>query len=207
MSGLQEHYHSVHGALQESRHVFIDQGLALASERKNALSILEVGFGTGLNCLLTVGYLQKRGMQVRYEALEPFPLTREEVAMINHAEIMGDGLLQVVLNKMHDAPFETDMELAPGFLLRKMNMTIQEARLPSRRFDLVYFDAFGPQVQPECWDEDVFRNMADAMVPGAILVTYSARGSVKRALRACGFVLEHPPGPPGKWEMTRAIKQ
>ena len=205
LPGLQEHYHSVHGALQESRHVFIDQGLVFASEKKNSLCILEVGFGTGLNCLLTVGYSQKRSMQVRYEALEPFPLTMEEVAMINHAEMIEDGSLGPILKKMHSAPSDTDRELVPGFVLRKMELTIQEARLDAGRYDLVYFDAFGPQVQPGCWTTNVFEHVAGWMKPGGILVTYSARGSVKRALKACGFTLEHPPGPPGKREMTRGI--
>jgi tRNA U34 5-methylaminomethyl-2-thiouridine-forming methyltransferase MnmC len=204
---LHEHYHSIHGAIQESKHVFIHEGFIKAAKADGRLSVLEVGLGTGLNCLLTHIYANLLGMQVHYTAIEPYPLLEEEYRKINHPALLpGEGNSHI-FSQIHECDAGVEVLLRPGFWLLKINQTFQEVILPPGQFNLVYFDAFGPQVQPELWGQDVFEKMATSMVTGGMLVTYSARGSVKRALKASGFTLEHPAGPPGKRQMTRATKE
>lgn len=203
---LHEHYHSVHGAIQESKHVFIHEGFMKAAKGGGRLTILEVGLGTGLNCLLTHIYANLLGVQVHYTAIEPFPLLAQEYTSINHPALLPGEDNNQLFTLMHECDVHRDVLLRPGFCLLKISETLQDVTLPPEHYHLVYFDAFGPQVQPELWGHDVFEKMAASMVTGGMLVTYSARGSVKRALKASGFTLEHPAGPPGKREMTRATK-
>lgn len=207
LPGLQEHYHSVHGAIQESKHVFIHEGFIKAAKADGRLAVLEVGLGTGLNCLLTHIYANLLGVQVHYTAIEPYPLLEEEYRQINHPALLpGEGNSHI-FSQIHECDAGIDVLLRPGFFLLKINQTLHEVNLPPGQFNLVYFDAFGPQVQPELWGQDVFEKMAASMITGGVLVTYSARGSVKRAMKASGFSLEHPAGPPGKRQMTRATKE
>ncbi len=205
---LNEHYHSVHGALPESLHVFIREGfdLVMQTRKKAALNILEVGLGTGLNALLTLMRSTEADCRISYLALEPYPLTSAEVEALNFYELMGGEMPEKAFSRMHELPFFQKETLFPEFVFEKWSHKVHEAPLLSETFDLVYFDAFGPQVQPELWTEKVFSKMFAAMKKGAMLVTYSAKGSVKRALRSSGFCLEHPAGPKGKREMTRAVK-
>ncbi len=204
---LNEHYHSVHGALPESLHVFIREGLDLLLQTKKAeLNILEVGLGTGLNALLTLMRSTEAGCGISYLALEPYPLTSGEAEALNFHEMMGERMPVKAFNRMHDLPFSRKEKIFPGFVFEKWSHKVHDAPLPSEAFDLVYFDAFGPQVQPELWTETVFSKVFAAMKKGGLLTTYSAKGSVKRALKSGGFRLEHPAGPKGKREMTRALK-
>ena len=201
---LNEHYHSVHGAMQESAHVFIAEGLARKADELQNVAVLEVGLGTGLNCLLTFAFARKKGIGIHYTAIEPYPLTAEEYARINHPRMVVFDGIDDLFHMIHTGYFGIDLHFGESFVLNKVKSRVEDVVLADNSFDLVYFDAFGPQVQPGCWQQEIFEKIGRSMKRGGMLVTYSARGSVKRALKGAGFVLEHPPGPPGKREMTRA---
>ncbi len=204
---LNEHYHSVHGALPESLHVFIREGLDLVLQNKKVeAGILEVGLGTGLNALLTLMRSADAGCRISYLALEPYPLTPKEVELLNFFDLMPGSIPRDAFMRMHEMPFHHKETIHPGFSFEKWPYSLHEAPLPAEAFDLVYFDAFGPQVQPELWTEGAFSSVYASMKKEGVLTTYSAKGSVKRALKACGFCLDHPSGPKGKREMTRAVK-
>lgn len=204
--GKGEHYHSTFGAVQESRHVFIQKGLLILPSKEAPVKILEVGFGTGLNALLTLIESQRLGTPIQYYTLEPFPLLKEEFEALNYPDILGQGKYAEHYLSFHQCPWEREIEISSGFSFFKTKDGLNEANLPFSFFDLVYYDAFGPDTQPELWEEAVFQKVFAAMRPGGTLVTYSAKGVVRRALKACGFNVESLPGPPGKREMTRAVK-
>lgn len=193
---LDEHYHSIHGALTESQHVFIDAGL-LAFD-KEEVSILEVGLGTALNARLTLE--QKGERNIHYFALEKFPLNVEEV---NEIEALGHEKEAKILNVGAGKP--TIIETGFTFELSTEDLRNFKPNVPS--FDLIYFDAFAPSAQPELWSEEVFQAMYNALLPGGVLVTYCAKGVVKRTMKSVGFEVEALPGPPRKREMTRAWKR
>jgi tRNA U34 5-methylaminomethyl-2-thiouridine-forming methyltransferase MnmC len=206
---LDEHYHSRHGAAQESRHVFIEAGLAplLAAGlgQTQPLQLLEVGLGTGLNALLTLEAVQVAGAAVAYYGYETVPLPAEAVAAL--APQWADSpVLSRVFAELHTMPWGMPRMLVPEFLLTKVQKPIQAVALPAGRYDLIYFDAFAPEKQPELWTEDVFAKLYAAAAPGAVLVSYCAQGQFRRNLRAAGWLTEKLPGPPGKREMTRARK-
>ncbi|MEE4178032.1 MAG: tRNA (5-methylaminomethyl-2-thiouridine)(34)-methyltransferase MnmD [Bacteroides sp.] len=204
--GQGEHYHSTFGAVQESRHVFIQRGLLSLPHKETPIHILEVGFGTGLNALLTFIESQNQGIQVHYFTLEPFPLEREEYEVLNYPQILEQGKYAACFEAFHQCEWDKPVEIAKGFSFHKTRYGLKEAKLSSGFFDLVYFDAFGPDTQPELWEQALFEKVFNAMHSAGVLVTYCAKGMVKRALRACGFTIERLPGPPGKREMTRAVK-
>ncbi|MGD1981637.1 MAG: tRNA (5-methylaminomethyl-2-thiouridine)(34)-methyltransferase MnmD [Flavobacteriales bacterium] len=193
---LDEHYHSIHGALTESQHVFIDAGL-LAFD-KEEVSILEVGLGTALNARLTLE--QKGERNIHYFALEKFPLNVEEV---NEIEALGHEKEARILKVEAGKP--TVVEKGFTFELSTEDLRNFKTNVPS--FDLIYFDAFAPSAQPELWSEEVFQTMYNALLPGGVLVTYCAKGVVKRTMKSVGFEVEALPGPPRKREMTRAWKR
>lgn len=200
---LQEHYHSINGAFQESRHIFI--GYGLNSTEKAQLRILEVGFGTGLNAWLTALAAKSSNKNVTYLALEKFPLTHEEIDLLNYPELADSSFSAELFQAIHDAEWEKEIALTPHFTLQKMeNDALSFAS--SQTFDIIYFDAFAPAVQPELWTEEMFRKMHNALNPGGILVTYCAQGQVKRNMKSVGFRIERLPGPAGKREITRAVK-
>lgn len=205
--GMDEHYHSTFGALQESRHVFIKAGMLALTEKNSVLHVLEVGFGTGLNALLTLLEAEKANLKVFYHALEPFPLQREEYERLNYPALMEEKDQEETFMKFHESEWDKDIEISPGFTLRKESSGLGEANLRAGFFHLVYFDAFGPDTQPELWTQPMFEKVSLAMKAGGILTTYCAKGSVKRAMKASGFDIEKLPGPPGKREITRAIKR
>jgi tRNA U34 5-methylaminomethyl-2-thiouridine-forming methyltransferase MnmC len=205
MPEFDEHYHSKHGAIQESQHVFIEAGLAFVAARQRSISILEVGFGTGLNAYLSGRYAQDQQLQLDYHAVEPFPLPAEILDALNYPVLLGQSAGDPLFGNIHAAPWNEHVQVLPSFTLTKYACTIQELSL-STPVDLVYFDAFAPRVQPELWSADVFQKIALLMKPGAVLVTYCAKGEVKRNMRAAGLTVEALPGPPGKREMTRAFK-
>lgn len=204
---LNEHYHSVHGALQESQHVFIKHGLEHVLSSKKDIKILEVGFGTGLNAILTYPFALAKKAFIQYDTLEKFPLEQEVVNQLQFDKVILNPELHDVYLKMHAAPWNEPVDLIPYFSLQKMHETLEEYVAPQSYYDLVYFDAFAPEKQPELWSEEMFVKLYNAIRPGGILVTYCAKGSFKRSLKAAGFEVEALPGPPGKREMTRGIRQ
>ncbi len=219
LPGWGEHYHSAHGAISESRHVFIREGFDFLSGvsgagdtdppvavRTHVLHILEVGFGTGLNALLTLERAIRNHIKVHYMAIEPFPLTEREVSHLNYPAMVAGGMLADEFYQMHTIPFGKATDICPDFTFYKTELPLQEVSLSAGTIHLVYHDAFAPRFQPALWEKEVFCKLSDAMQPGGILTTYSAGGGVKRALRSAGFTLYHPPGAAGKREMTRAVK-
>ncbi|ALI98622.1 tRNA (5-methylaminomethyl-2-thiouridine)(34)-methyltransferase MnmD [Rufibacter tibetensis] len=203
---LNEHYHSVHGALQESLHVFIKMGLQAALERLTTVRLLEVGFGTGLNALLTLQHVLASGADVYYDTLEKFPLTPEVVAQLQFDKFILNPELLDFFKPLHDAPWEQPVSISPHFTLRKLETDLEAFAPAPESYDLIYFDAFAPEKQPHLWTDAIFQKMYDCLAPGGTLVTYCAKGSFKRSLKAAGFTVEALPGPPGKREMTRGVK-
>lgn len=194
-------YHSTHGALHESMHVFIDAGLRYVSELFQEISIVEVGFGTGLNTLLTYNESLKRDIAIHYRAAEKFPVEKEIVDLLNYADTDPGN----VFHSLHELDWNTVHRISDSFRFEKIEVDIREYK-PDGQIHLVYYDAFAPGTSPEMWEEEIFKRIYQAMVPGGCLVTFCAKGSIKRLLKTCGFKVEALVGPPGKREMTRAIK-
>jgi len=198
---LNEHYHSSHGAIQEAQHVFIIHGI-VASE-KNPISVFELGFGTGLNALLTAQFAEKHKIHVNYQSIEAFPVEKELLEQLNYATLLNDK--EGVFDAIHGADWETDVPISSHFTLRKIAAKIEDHQL-EEGIDLIYFDAFGPRAQAELWNIGILRKMYDALNDDGVLVTYCAQGQFKRDLKSLGFKVESLPGPPGKREMTRAVR-
>ncbi|MFO7674348.1 MAG: tRNA (5-methylaminomethyl-2-thiouridine)(34)-methyltransferase MnmD, partial [Lutibacter sp.] len=199
-----EQYHSKHGAIQEAKHVFIKNGLSLFANQK--ISILEIGFGTGLNCFITFLEALKMNLKIDYVGVEAYPLVADEVEKMNYVAQLEALEFSNVFNQMHQQDWEISDEISPEFSLTKRKQFFNEIN-DENRFDLIYFDAFGARVQPELWTEEIFEKMYNALKPDGVLVSYSAKGSVRRAMLAVGFLVEKLPGPPGKREMLRATKK
>lgn len=197
-----ENYHSKHGAIQEANHVFIKNGLSLFFG-KSEISILEIGFGTGLNALLTSLHAKENNLKVNYEALEAFPLAIAEIKNINFPEQLQTE--RTLFEKLHQADWEQASPITENFHLKKRKQFF-DTLTDSNQFELIYFDAFGPRVQPELWTEAVFKLMYLALKRQGVLVTYSSNSNARRALLSVGFQVEKLPGPPGKREMLRAVK-
>ena len=203
-NGINETYHSIHGALQESRHVFINNGLKpILEANKKEVSILEIGLGTGLNALLTFIATQPADIKVYYEAIEAYPLSTETVSLLNYPVILNAASPFAAI---HTCGWNTSSEISPHFHLHKRAIKIEEALLAPEKFDLVYFDAFAPNKQPEMWEHGVLSKVVNAMKKQGVFVTYSAKGQLKRDLISLGLSVEKLPGPPGKREMIRAVK-
>lgn len=202
---LQETYHSTHGAMQESKHVFIRHGMehALASGKKE-LSVFEVGFGTGLNAWLTLRHGMTLPVKIKYTTVESFPLVESVWSGLNYAD-NSDAI--EIFKKLHRCEWNNPVSIQPDFEIHKINSTIQEFRVRTDAFDVIYFDAFAPNKQPEMWEPFVLDKIVSSMRSGAIFVTYCAKGQVKRNLKNLGLTVETLPGPPGKREMTRAVKK
>lgn len=198
-----EQYHSIHGAIQEAYHVFIKNGLYRFHDRQ--LSIMEIGFGTGLNALITLLESEKQGLEVSYTAVEAYPVLPEELEQLEYSEVLGAGTLEKPFLDMHQTSWGEVHPISANFLLLKRQTDFRQITYVDL-FDLIYFDAFGARVQPELWTEEVFAIMFRALKQNGVLVTYAAKGSVRRAMQAVGFVVERLPGPPGKREMLRALK-
>lgn len=200
-----EHYHSTHGAIQEARHVFIKMGLQHAHRAVEAPRILEIGFGTGLNALLTLEYIISNQAGLDYVGLEAFPLKKDEWSALNYADLVSWSDSEKYWKLLHESPWEEVIELYPGVQLEKREQKVLDFA-EQARFDIVYFDAFGPRHQPDMWTDEVFKIVFDALDLGGVLVTYSAKGEVRRTMQRVGFDVERLPGPPGKREMLRATK-
>ena len=195
-----EQYHSKHGAIQEAYHVFIKHGLEYVSLEK--IAVLEIGFGTGLNCFIT--YLESN-KEIEYVGVEAYPVAEEEINKLNYVSELKAEDNSSVFNKIHKVSWETRHQIHENFYLTKRQQFFKDIK-DVEAFNLIYFDAFGARVQPELWTEEIFEKMFKALKSGGVLVTYAAKGSVRRAMEAVGFLVERLPGPPGKREMLRAIK-
>ncbi len=198
-----EQYHSKHGAIQEAYHVFIKNGLDACSGSQ--ISVLEIGFGTGLNAFITLLEAAKRQLRIHYTGVEAYPIASEEWSELEYVSQLQVPSLKPVFEKLHKCSWETPIQVDNRFVLHKQQKDFRSI-IDEDLFNLVYFDAFGARVQPELWTEQIFQKMFAALKPGGILVTYSAKGSVRRAMQSVGFLVERLPGPPGKREMLRATK-
>lgn len=201
---LDEHYHSSHGALQEAQHVFIKHGLT--TQAGDYVTILEMGFGTGLNALLTYFATEKRHQYIHYIGIESFPITQDIWEQMDYTAHSNDPDAPAVYYKMHTVKWDEPVALNELFVLEKRKSTLENTNLAAASIDLIYYDAFGPRVQPELWTLAIFEQLFNWLTPGGMLVTYCAKGQVKRDLKTAGFVVETLSGPPGKREMTRAKK-
>jgi len=197
-------YHSIHGAIQETKHVFIAAGYHHFSN-VSALSILDIGLGTGLNAYMTFLENQRNGKQVTYTGIEAYPISIEQAALLNYPELLQDEQYTSVFHRIHNSDFEERVSFSEHFSFEKRLMKFEELE-DRMTYNLIYFDAFAPTAQPELWEESLLKKMYDALLPDGVLVTYCAKGVVKRTLKSLGFSIEALPGPPGKREMTRAKK-
>lgn len=199
---IEECYHSTHGAIQESRHIFIAAGMKQCE--KSEISVLEIGFGTGLNAFLTLLEAEASSKTVRYTSLELYPVDVKIALQLNYPEELAAdkrGLFEL----MHETPWDSERLIAEYFSLLKVKADYTHFKF-SEKYDLVYFDAFSPDKQPEMWTEERFKILYDHCNPGAILTTYCSKGVVRRAMQSAGFVVERLQGPPGKRQVLRAVK-
>ena len=206
-----EAYHSKFGAAGESRHVFVEGGLQewyrLQPKRNRELQLFEMGFGTGLNAIFALQWAEDLQRPVVYHSIDLFPLSEEQLNALNHVDFIDEDLHEEV-KKIQHGEWNKPLKISPYFTLHKQQISLLDIDLPDDFYDVVFFDAFSPGTQPELWTEDVFRKIFTAARKKAVLVTYCAKGDVRRTLRAAGFDVEKVPGPPGgKREMTRAKKR
>jgi tRNA U34 5-methylaminomethyl-2-thiouridine-forming methyltransferase MnmC len=200
---LNESYHSKHGAIQEAYHVFIKSGFSLFEGK--SVSVLEIGFGTGLNAFITFLEAQKSNQKIDYVGVEAYPITRDEALQMNYVSELNALDTNEIFQKMHENTWEEKHSISDNFTLTKRKQMFQDIN-DLNQFDLIYFDAFGFSVQPELWSEEIFQKMFAALKNGGVLVTYACRSSIKRAMLSSGFSVEKLPGAPGKREMLRAKK-
>jgi tRNA U34 5-methylaminomethyl-2-thiouridine-forming methyltransferase MnmC len=204
-SALNETYHSVHGAKRESIHVFIDHGLQffLQNNDNPIIRIFEVGFGTGLNALLTASFARTHQKEIHYTSIESFPLPENIWSALNYSETEEEKL---IFQQLHLASWDESITINEFFALNKLKSTLQEISLLDNTFDVIYFDAFAPSKQPELWEFYILEKVCKALKRGGVFVTYCAKGQLKRDLKTLGLDVQTLPGPPGKKEMVRALK-
>ena len=207
ISELNENYHSHHGALQEARHVFIDNGLKTVQNYE--INILELGFGTGLNVLVTIDEFLKtdKNHVIHYTTIEKYPVNECEVTELSYDSFFDEPNIKEYYRKLHECEWNKTTELFPNFFFTKYHrdfFDLKEIELP--KINLVYYDCFGARVQPDLWEKPLFEMVADKMEMGGLLTTYSSKGSVRRILEELNFKVEKKTGPPGKREMINAIK-
>ena len=195
-----EQYHSKHGAIQEAYHVFIKNGLEIIDE--DEISILEIGFGTGLNCFIT--FLESK-VKTNYIGVEAYPITEKEVTSLNYVSELKAEKFENEFANIHQVSWSEKHQISSNFSLIKRQQFFNDID-DVNAFNLIYFDAFGAEHQPDLWTEEVFKLMFTALKNNGVLVTYAAKGSVRRAMQSVGFTVERLPGPPGKREMLRATK-
>lgn len=200
-----EQYHSKHGAINEALHVFIQAGLQyfIETSKTKEIEILEIGFGTGLNAFLTQLFSEKEQRKIDYTGIEAYPVLFSEIEKLNYPKLLESP--KTIFEKLHQVPWEKSIQISDYFALKKRKQFFSEIE-ETAAYNLIYFDAFGARVQPELWTEIIFEKMFRALMTDGILVTYAAKGSVRRAMEAVGFKVERLPGPPGKREMLRAVR-
>ena len=201
---MDEHYHSTHGAIQESLHIYINQGLFQVT--KQEISILEIGFGTGLNTYLTYAFTDRKKLNINYFSIEKYPLSEIDYLKLNYPSKIFPEYSDV-FEKIHRAKWDSVVEISPEFSLQKVHADLLSFKFNSLpQFDLLYYDAFAPGKQPEMWTDEIIQKVASTVKKDGILVTYCAKGSVRRAFSAAGFQMERIPGPTGKKEILRGKK-
>ena len=198
---VNETYHSKHGAIVEAEYVFIKNGLL--AENKKQFSILEVGFGTGLNALLTAQKAQQKKISINYHGIELYPVPKESYSQLNFTELIGEKKSKLL--QLHECEWEKEHIINNFFKLTKNEIAL-ENYTSKTKFDIIYFDAFSPEKQAELWTAEVFQNMYNLLNEDGFLVTYCAKGVVKRTMKSVGFEIIVLDGPPGKRQMTRANK-
>lgn len=198
-----ESYHSKHGAIQEAQHVFIKNGLLLCKEP--TVSVLEIGFGTGLNAFLTLLESEKTNQTIDYVGVEGYPISEEEISLMNYSSQLKTEGYDVLFKQLHESRWEKKFDITAHFQLTKRQQLFTDIT-DCNKFDIIYFDAFGYRVQPELWSTELFLKMFNALKNNGILVTYACRGPIKRAMLEANFQIEKLAGPPGKREMLRAFK-
>lgn len=200
-----EQYHSKHGAIAEALHVFIKEGLHhwLAQNKSSEVSILEIGFGTGLNAFLTFLEAEKKSFKVDYTGIEAYPLAIDEIIKLNYTSLLNAS--EEIFMQLHHSLWEEKNLISENFKLTKQQKFFSEIT-SENCCNLIYFDAFGIRVQPELWTKEIFQKMYNTLKPNGVLVTYAANGNARRAMQAVGFKVERLPGPPGKNEMLRSTK-
>jgi tRNA U34 5-methylaminomethyl-2-thiouridine-forming methyltransferase MnmC len=201
---MDENYHSTHGALQEALHVFIKNGLELKKDLSN-VKIFEMGFGTGLNALLSFIESDKKNQQISYKGIEAYPVEQELIQAIRYEDLV-DEKYHAGFQQMHESSWNETHTLTSNFTFEKIHAKIEEYQVEEECVDLIFYDAFGPKAQEAMWHPSILKKMYDILKPNGTLVTYCAKGQVKRDLKALGFTIEAVPGPPGKREMTLAHK-
>lgn len=203
-----ENYHSKHGALQESRHVFVNSGLQYFLDRTRDLeapvSVLEVGFGTGLNFLLSADLCDQKHISLNYTGIEAYPLTKELIGQTGYDQYVPAGLWQQFIDQYSNA-LSREVTVSPCCQLQIANCTLLQFQ-SAKQYDIIYFDAFAAAYQPEMWDETAIGHTIQYLKPGGVFVTYAITGNLKRAVKALGCKVEKAPGAPGKREMLRATK-
>ncbi|MBN1463342.1 MAG: tRNA (5-methylaminomethyl-2-thiouridine)(34)-methyltransferase MnmD [Paludibacteraceae bacterium] len=198
---IDETYHSVYGAINESHHVFIEAGLSLI--QKEEITVLEIGFGTGLNAFLAAIYATQYEKKIQFTSIEKYPLNEQVWQGLNYGEELGNTPL---FKAIHMSKWEQKVLINPHFTLYKLDDELENLLLYDT-YDCIFFDAFSPEKQPELWTEDIFYKMYNYTAQGGLLTTYCAKGAVRRAMQAVGYKVERIPGPIGKREMLRAIKE
>jgi len=203
--GLNEHYHSVNGAIQESTHVFIETGLIHC--KKDNIYIFEIGFGTGLNAFLTLMEAQKLRKIIHYTSIEAYPLDSSVTDKLNYSRNYSEDN-QILFQKLHEVEWEKEVRIIPDFYLTKLKADFTQFNLSliEQPVDIIYFDAFAPDKQPDMWKQELFNDLYNITAQQGILVTYCAKGAVRRMMQQAGYTTERLPGPPGKREMLRATK-
>lgn len=207
ISEMSEGYHSGHGALQEAKHVFINNGLNLINDYE--ISILEMGFGTGLNFLVTIDeYLRTdKNHILNYFSIEKYPVSEDEISQLDYPSLFDNEKIKEINTKIHAADWNTEIQILDKVFLTKFRADFFELeKLCFPPVNLVYYDCFGARVQPDLWEMPLFKMVAEKMQPGGLLTTYSSKGSVRRILQELGLTVEKKPGPPGKREMINARK-
>ena len=198
-------YHSKHGAIQETQHVFIEAGLKYKAATQAEMSILEIGFGTGLNAFMSFLEAERLNLKIDYTTVEACPLSMESVNQLNYVEKLDAFAFDTVFKHMHTCAWDEQHPLSKNFNFTKLQTDFILIDFKNR-FDIIYFDAFAPEAQPHLWTPEMMQKMYDALKPEGILTTYCAKGIVKRTLKSVGFSIESLAGPLGKREMTRAKK-
>lgn len=199
---LGEGYHSTFGAIAEGLHIFINAGLRNI-EKQSLINILEIGFGTGLNAILTLDYSNKESQNIYYETIEKYPLSQEIISQLNYGKVLS---LEDEFLKIHSVSWNENAKINNLFSINKIDKPAENLNYKTDFFDIIYFDAFAPQFEENLWQQEMFTKLYSSLKEGGLLVTYCCKGDVKRALKASGFQIEKLPGPKGKREILRAKK-
>ncbi len=202
---LNETYHSTNGALQEARHIFVNNGLSYFDSQKS-ISVFEMGFGTGLNALVTLQFSNEKKIKINFSCIEKYPLPVNLIEELDHPTTAQLTEFSEEYYHLHHSDWNELIEINPNFQFTKQKTDLVDFKSEISDIDIVFFDAFAPQIQPELWTKESLKKMYDLLRVGGILVTYCAQGEFKRVLKSLGFLVEGLPGPIGKREITRAVK-